>query len=102
MKKTILNIYLTIAGLFLAYPVFAETTGCSTGGAPQSIHDLLNCYIAYKIEKYIPLLIIIAVVVFLYGVLKFISAGDNEEARQSGRNVMIYGIIVLFVMVSIW
>ena len=44
----------------------------------------------------------LAVVFFLYGILKYIKSGDSEEERDKGKNVMIYGIIGLFVMVSFW
>ena len=50
----------------------------------------------------IPTLIAVGLVTFLAGVTKFVSAGDNEEKRAAGRSVMVYGIIVLFVMMSMW
>ena len=53
-------------------------------------------------QRYVPLLILVALVIFLSGVVKFVSSGDNEEARQAGRQVMVYGIVTLFVMISTW
>lgn len=44
----------------------------------------------------------LAVVFFLYGILKYIASGDNEDSRKASKQVMIYGIIGLFVMVSFW
>lgn len=62
----------------------------------------LMCHI-YNILIYaVPLLIAVAVVVFLYGVVKYITAGGSEEKRAEARMTMIYGIIGLFVMVAIW
>ncbi len=81
-------------------PVFAATNDCST--TPSDLHTLLSCYIQFKMQSYVPFLISIALVIFLIGVVRFVGAGDNEEARLSGRNVMIFGIIVLFVMISVW
>jgi len=52
----------------------------------------------------IPLIISAAIIVFLYGVLRFIvksSAGD-ADGRKEGVNFMIYGIIGIAVMVSVW
>jgi len=54
------------------------------------------------IEYVIPLLIAVAVVIFLYGVVKYITAGASEESRKEARSVMLYGIIGLFVMVAVW
>ena len=48
------------------------------------------------------ILISLAVVFFLYGILKYISRGDDEESQKKGKNIMIYGIIGLFVMISFW
>jgi len=50
----------------------------------------------------IPLIIGLAVVIFLFGIIKYITAGSDEEKRDEGRNTMIYGIIAIFVMVSVW
>ena len=43
-----------------------------------------------------------AVVYFLWGVVKYISKSSSEEERATGRKMMIYGLIALFVMLSIW
>src|SRR3989339_1315506 len=48
------------------------------------------------------ILISLAVVFFLYGILKYISRGDDEESQKKGKNIMIFGIIGLFVMISFW
>ena len=54
------------------------------------------------LSQVIILLVAFAVVFFLYGILKYITAGDDEEKRTKMKNVMIYGIIGLFVMISFW
>ncbi len=54
------------------------------------------------LTRLVPLFISAAVVLFLYGVLTYILAGGDEEKRAAGRNTMIYGIIAIFVMVSVW
>lgn len=50
----------------------------------------------------VPLLIAVAVVIFLVGVVKYITAGADEEKRTEARNTMIFGIVGLFVMVALW
>ena len=70
-------------------------------GAVESINDLFNLT-EDIINKLAPLLIAIAVIILLIGIINYIRAGDDEEKRSKGRNEMIYGIIGLFVMVSIW
>ncbi len=44
----------------------------------------------------------VALVVFFFGLVKFImKAGDSKEV-ENGRRLMIWGTVALFVMVSIW
>lgn len=44
----------------------------------------------------------IALLVFFWGLVKFISkAGDEGEVKKS-KGLMLWGIVALFVMVSIW
>ena len=60
----------------------------------QTLIDLVN--------KIIYLLISLALVGFMWGVVKFLFSGSNENARSEGRKFMLYGILILFVMTSMW
>lgn len=59
-----------------------------------------------KVSKWIQYLVVIvialAMLAFLWGIIQYITAGADEEKRTGARNYMIYGIIGLFVMVSVW
>ncbi len=50
----------------------------------------------------IKLLFGIAVLVFAYGIAKMIIKADDAEAREHGKNSMIYGIVGIFIMISAW
>lgn len=54
------------------------------------------------ITQLIPIFIGVAVLVFIWGVIKYVTAGDDSEKRAQARSLMIYGIIAIFVIVSIW
>jgi hypothetical protein len=69
---------------------------------PRDISGLFNYALCILDKSVIPFLIGLALILFLAGIVKFVSSGDNEEARQGGRNMMLFGIISLFVMVSVW
>jgi amino acid permease len=49
----------------------------------------------------IPTLIGIAVLLFIWGVLKFVFAKSDTD-KDAARSFMIWGIVALFVMVSVW
>jgi hypothetical protein len=88
MKKLI-----AAAGLF-ALPAIAfgqQLTNLSV--LVQSATRILN--------QLVPFAIGLGLVVFLFGIIKYITAGAGEE-KAAARNLMIYGIIALFVMVSVW
>lgn len=49
------------------------------------------------------LLVALTVLVFMYGLMKYMFKGqESDEARSDGRKFMLWGIIGLFVMTSIW
>jgi len=54
-------------------------------------------------QKIVPLLIGLAVLVFLWGVLKYVISGaDDADKRKEARGFMIWGIVSIFIMVSVW
>jgi len=75
------------------------------GGRACGLSDfqgLVTCVIDTILNPLILLIIGAALVVFLWGVLKYVSKGDAPEERSKGAALMFYGIIGLFVMVSVW
>src|SRR3990167_10187014 len=49
----------------------------------------------------IGLFITLAIVVFFWGLIKYLWSIDNENAHE-GLKIMFWGLICIFVMVSIW
>ncbi|MCK5027172.1 MAG: hypothetical protein KAS07_02015 [Candidatus Pacebacteria bacterium] len=54
------------------------------------------------LQKLPAFFVAVAAIYFLWGVLKFVAAGDNEEARVAGKKSMIWGIIGITIMLSFW
>ncbi len=51
----------------------------------------------------VPVLFAVAFIVFLWGAFDtFIVGANNEEVKEKGKNLMLWGLIGFFVMVSIW
>ena len=84
-----------VVGLF---PVMALAQDINTerglGDFIQDVLVFINAYI-------IPLIIALAVLVFIWGVLKYVISKDDDTKKEA-RGVMIWGIIAIFVMVSVW
>jgi len=49
-----------------------------------------------------PLLVGVAVVLFFWGVIRYVTAGEDPEKRKAGRDLMIWGVVAIFVIVSFW
>lgn len=75
----------------LALAVFVDTTAFTLLGK-----------LTYFLNLLVPVLITIAVIYFIYGVIKFIASGGDEEAKKLGRATIINGLIGLFVIVAFW
>ncbi len=51
----------------------------------------------------VPVLFAIAFIVFLWGAFRtFILGANDADAKKNGTNLMLYGLIGFFVMVSVW
>ncbi len=68
---------------------------------PQTFKDVI-CIFLDLLSLVIPLLAGLALLAFFWGLAKFVYNAGSESAREEAKNVMFWGIIALFVMVSIW
>jgi len=51
----------------------------------------------------VPVLFAVAFIVFLWGAFDtFILGANSEEVKERGKNLMLWGLIGFFVMVSVW
>jgi len=90
MKKT-----LVLASL-LAFPglAFAQIATGNLTTFVQTIGTIVNMLV--------PLTATLAVVVFFYGLAKYIFNSGDEEKRKEGKDIMIWGILAMFVLTTIW
>ena len=78
----------------------ASDSTCEMGGDFQGLAKFITCIINNSI---IPLIFAIALVMFIWGAVKFFIINSDEEAqREQGKQFMIWGIIALTVMLSVW
>ena len=54
------------------------------------------------IASIIPIVIALALLFFFWGLAKFILHADDENERAKGKNIMVWGIVALFVIVTVW
>lgn len=88
MKKALLSISL----FFLPAVAFAQAANIE--GLVVKITDVIN-------KAIVPLIFAIAFVVFIWGIFWYFIA-RNEEGKVQGRDLMIWGLVAFFVMISVW
>jgi hypothetical protein len=86
-KSTLINIS------FLSVPIMAFA-------AVRDLQDIMDILIDL-IEQAIIVVVALALLVFFWGLVKFIMSAGSEEGRKEGKSIMIWGIIALFVMLSV-
>ncbi len=85
------------SALVSVFPVVALAQGYTPS---QGIGGLFT-FAGNLLNRAVPLIISIAIVWFIYEVFMYTIAGD-EEKKKAAKTGMVYGIIGIFVMVSIW
>ncbi|HYE23297.1 MAG TPA: pilin [Candidatus Paceibacterota bacterium] len=83
-------------GSAFALPLFAAAQVDSLQELGSFIIDLIN-------NVAVPLVFAIAFIVFIWGIFQyFIQGGHDEEAKDKGKSLMLWGLIGFFIMVSVW
>ena len=89
MKNVLQKISIVSVGVLVPVVASAQNVG--------GIASLLKS-IQYLIGLTIPVLISLGVLAFLWGIVLYLFKGDKAE----GKMFMVWGIIALFVMTSVW
>lgn len=58
--------------------------------------------LSFIVAAVIPFIMALTMLAIIWGVFRYIASGDEEEKRAEGKKFVIYGIVGLFIMVSIW
>lgn len=80
------------------------TPGVGGGTPSPSFTDFKSVVIFFVgiLNQVIVVLVGIAVLVFIYGVVRYIGAGDDTEKTKLGKKFIIYGIIGIAIIMSVW
>ncbi len=91
--------YAALLGLFAFIPFVTQAAGpafCRPG-----IRNLL-CRSLDIVSLATGILAALALLVFFWGLVKYIAKADDEKAKEAGKNTMVWGVIGLFVMFSVF
>lgn len=74
------------------YDVCADT--------PRTFAELAG-FLICVMNRIVPVLIGIALIIFFWGIIRYIASG-GEDAKVKGRSLMLWGVVALFFMVSVF
>lgn len=77
------------------------STICTLINNPKlgDLFQYASCIISKAV---IPLIMSLALAMFIWGVVQFVINSDEESKKAKGKQFMIWGIIAFTVMISIW
>jgi hypothetical protein len=67
-----------------------------------SFGNVINPVITAIVDPAIELMVLVAIVVFVWGVVQMIVNGGDPEARSKGKGHMLWGVIGMVIMISAW
>lgn len=68
----------------------------------KTYRELLNYFSCVINNSLIQIASSLALIYFLWGVVQYVLSADNIEERKRSKQVMLWGIITMFVIVSVW
>ncbi len=85
---------IAVGVLLFAVPAVALAAPTTFAGLVDFIISLINPLAA--------ILSAVAVLIFFWGIVKYIASGGDEHAHEEGRTLMMWGVVALFVLFSVW
>lgn len=76
-------------------------TPAVTFAAPQNFGELVYLFLTL-INTAISIVVALAALGFFWGLSKYIFSAQDSGKVEEGRKIMIWGIVALFVIASIW
>ncbi len=67
----------------------------------QTIGTIITTFQGYA-NALVTLLIIVATLVFIWGLISYLIAGPDEDKAAAARKYMLYGIVSLAVIIAMW
>lgn len=92
--KNVLRIGIVSALAFAPFAVFAVGSG-------QQVGNILDTF-GGLISKATPIVVALALLGFFWGLAIYIFNAGDEKKKSQGKNIMIYGVLALFIMLSIF
>lgn len=71
-------------------------------GPTTSIREILNGISSFMSTKIMPILVGLAILIFIRNIIVFIASSGNEKKREQFRKYMVNSLAAMFILISIW
>ena len=85
-----------------ALPVAESADACVLADSGVTFQVLSSFVVCNIYRGVVPLIFALALVMFVWGVVQFVIKSDDEGKKEKGRQFMLWGVIALAVMFSVW
>ena len=105
MKNTVFSLLTGVAVLVLPMVASAAAGGGIAGGDVEgsAISEFMGNILAFIDSIVIPFILAIGFLVFVWGMFKyFIQGGANDDAKESGKSLIMYAIAGYVVILAFW
>lgn len=68
----------------------------------RTFRDLVTVVVDILVNYLVPIILGIIVITFVWKSTQFILKSDNAEERSKGRMYLVYGILGLVIVLSVW
>lgn len=81
----------------------SSTPECQSliGGSINNLKDVIDWGTCMIVDSIVPLLWVLAFVVFIYGVIQYFLNPDNIKAREDARKYIIWALVGMFVIFTV-
>ncbi len=117
--KNFINKNLVVVSMFIfvlvpvfvnaADPTSAQDTAnqanpffCQSLSTSSNLGDIINFATCLLTKGIVPLLVALATAAFVWGIIQYFLNPDNEEKKKKANSYMLWGIIALFVIITMW
>ena len=98
LKRIILTIFIFIAPLSSSAQVLRDLDG----DGRVTTKDFFLFAAKILTDAVIPLLVTVALIVFIVGIIQYMAGAADQTQREKGKKFILWGIIGLFVIIAIW
>lgn len=82
--------------------IFIKTAYAQTPPIPEPVLTFIGKISTEILNPLIAMMFAVATAYFFYGIARYIWSPDDEQKREEGRRAMFWGLVGMFIMVSVF